>query len=56
MTDMIEIVDKLCLMIFLKDLSIELSQSDIDQLRNSVETIERYMNIYEEGSDRNETL
>ena len=43
-----KIIEELCLMIILKYLKIDLLQSEIDQLRNDIETIEHHIRIYEE--------
>lgn len=43
-----KIIDELGLMILQKDLEIELKQNEIDKLKRKIETIEQYINMYEE--------
>lgn len=51
-----KIGDELCLIIFLKQLKIELPQSEIDYLRDNIEMIEQQLYAYGESFDYVEDL
>lgn len=46
-----KIIDELGLMILKKDIELELKQNEIDKLKRKIETIEQYINMYEEHCD-----
>lgn len=43
-----KVIDELGLMILAKDIELELKQEEIDKLRRKIETIERYIEMYDE--------
>lgn len=44
-----KVIDELGLMILQKDIELELKQEEIEKLKRKIETIEQYINMYEEN-------
>lgn len=44
-----KVIDELGLMILQKEIELELKQEEIDKLKRKIETIEQYINTYEEN-------
>lgn len=43
-----KVIDELGLMILAKDIELELKQEEINKLKKKIETIEQYLDMYEE--------
>ena len=43
-----KVIDELGLMILAKDIELELKQEEIDKLKRKIETIEQYLDMYDE--------
>ena len=43
-----KVIDELGLMILTKEIELELKQKEIDDLKRKIETIENYLDMYEE--------
>jgi len=44
-----KVIDELGLMILAKDIELELKEKEITKLKNKIEMIEQYINMYEEN-------
>lgn len=44
-----KVIDELGLMILAKDIELELKEEEITKLKRKIETIEQYINMYEEN-------
>ena len=44
-----KVIDELGLIILMKEIEIESQQEEINKLRSKIETIEQYINMYEEN-------
>lgn len=44
-----KVIDELGLMILQKEIELEMKQTEIDKLRRKIETIEQYLDMYEDS-------
>lgn len=51
-----KVIDELGLLILMKEIEIESQQKEIKKLKNKIEMIEQYINMYEENCNYDFTL